>query len=300
MEFSLPEYKVLLQKSEYFKAADKFRGEGSGPNSGLVNIEIPGELHVAPGECLDFLKIISSSQINLNRLMQCELNRLVTLADFFAVEEVFCILDMWYFELCTDKAPDYIWQLGLLYTYRHQLVTKRISKLCSIFPEISESFIHTASRKELKTKVRNILRARNYHAIIIVNDCVICKLPISCKPSEQLSSRRGVTVPCCGTFIHSQCIYQFTKHIYCTKCTTSLAEGVPFIECETLHTTMLRMKIRKQNAIPRDAQLPSLIPVYCVYKSTMTNWICEASLCKEPSKPKHMLRGPPVLTKTCE
>jgi hypothetical protein len=80
---------------------------------------------------------------------------------------------------------------------------------------------------------------------------------------------------------------------------TSLLDGSPFTECETLHTTLLRIKIRDNNGIARNESLPSLIPSYCSYKTDETNWICEESLCKSPLKPKFMIQGPPVFPKAC-
>jgi hypothetical protein len=299
MEFTLQEYSVLLERSEYFRAAHRFQINTDGSTSGSVNIELAGELHVLPGVCLNILKIVAISNVNVQRLMQFDVHTLVNIADFFSIEEIFSILDKWYFDLCTDKAPNYLWELGQLYTFRHPLVTSRVTRLCKIFPEISEQFIATATLRVFKKKIRDITRARKYHNEVLVNSCIICNKTCICKPYEQVLSKRGAISPCCGTFLHKNCIFRFIKNTYCPKCLTLLEDGIPFTEGENLHTTLLRIKIRDQNEIPRDANLPSLVPTYCDYKTTEANWICNASLCKQPLKPKHTLKGPQVFPKTC-
>jgi hypothetical protein len=83
-------------------------------------------------------------------------------------------------------------------------------------------------------------------------------------------------------------------------CSTGLDEGIPFIEGEILHTTLLRVKIRDKHGIARGATLPNLLFKYCLYKTVDSNWDCQTANCKQPLQPKFIQQPDPhVFPKTC-
>jgi hypothetical protein len=312
MDFTTNEYGELLKRCEYFAASSRFysgnddlKGQNVVHNDlkgqNIVHIKLPGELHVPTDTCFGILKLLAVPVIDVNALIVFSTQTLVCVADFFQIQEIFRILNEWYFTTCPAKSPTYLAALKGVYPITNVLIRNAISKIYNNFQEISKDFITKSNCKQLKKKVRDVLRARKYASEISVNKCVVCSKDCIFRPEERHRSRRGLITSCCGTFIHNMCVYAFVKNSvsYCPRCSTGLDGGSPYMEGETLHTTLLRMRIRDSNGICRKSKLQNVINKYCHYKTPSHNWVCEKSLCQNPMLPKFMEPSQTKFQKTC-
>jgi hypothetical protein len=302
MDFTRNEYRELLKRCEYFAASSRFynvNDEFEGNN--IVHIELPVELRIPTDTCLHILKVLAVPHVDVNALLLSPTQSLVCIADFFQIQEIFEILNEWYFTTCPAKSPTYLAALKTVYPITDMAILNAIFKISHEFHEISVDFITKSNCKQLKKKVRDVLRARKYASEISVNKCVVCSKKCIFRPKERHDSRRGLITSCCGTFVHNQCVYAFVKNSfsYCPRCSTSLDRGVPYTEGETLHTTLLRVRIRDSNGICRKSTLPNVINKYCHFKTPSHNWVCEKSFCQNPLLPKLMEFSEIKFQKTC-
>jgi hypothetical protein len=246
----------IISKSGYFQA--KIEWMNASNENPILKVSVPLDVSVA--ESVTMFKILMSDNLPLceELLEVVPIKSLVAFFDFFLVESWKTILDDFFLEeLNNGKIQsfrgciDYVYNLYRINQKGSWFEVFQDMYRIDFLTFIDEKNGSLLKPNDLKKKMRDIHRYKEYKKNIIVTCCKVCNRNIHYRFDKSNIINYISRTPCCHQILHRHCVsvYLFHKRhpqVYCTYCQTPIRNGMPDIAEETLHSCLLRQKLRRE------------------------------------------------------
>ena len=247
----------IISRSEYFQA--KVEWMNASKEISILKVNAPPGVSVL--QSISMFKVLMCDNFPLceELLKVAPLKSMITFFDFFLIESWKQIIDDFFLEeLSNGKVEnflpciDYVWNL-----YRMNQIGSWLEVFQNMYGINFLTFIHEKDgslairQNDLKKKMRGTHRYKEYRKTILTTECKVCSRNIHFR-SDKLTTINYISrTPCCHQILHRHCVpvYLFHKRhpqINCTYCQTPVRNGTPDIADETLHSCLLRQKLRRE------------------------------------------------------